>query len=438
MRLVADLHVHSRYSRATSPSLEPEALGKWARIKGLGLVGTGDCAHPAYLAELREVLEEAEGGFYRLKPGARGCGATGHAVLDGPAARDVSDVRFAVTGEISTIYKDRGKTRKVHHLVILPGLDAAAAFQAKLTKVGNIGSDGRPILGLSSRDLLAVLLEADERSILVPAHIWTPWFSALGSRSGYDSIDECYVDLAGRVGAVETGLSSNPPMNWALSSLDRFAIVSSSDAHSAGKLGREATIFDMEASFAGLRDALSGAVGGPLGRVAGTIEFFPQAGKYHLGGHRACGIVLPPAESAASGGLCPSCGKPLTPGVSGRVAELADRPVDERAPCPDGSGEGNRRPYLSLLPLADLLSELLGTGPGSKRVAAAYDALIDAAGSELELLANLGLDEIAAMEAPGIAGVLLAEAVGRVRRGMVSISPGYDGKYGEIRVLGRA
>jgi DNA helicase II / ATP-dependent DNA helicase PcrA len=441
MRLVADLHVHSSYSRATSPRLRPDYLDRWARIKGVDLVGTGDCTHPAYLARLRDLLEEGEGGFYRLRPEARRAFDGGEALAeslpeagvrggDGPAA-----ARFAVTGEISTIYSDRGRTRKVHHLVVLPSLDAAAAFQARLERVGNIASDGRPILGLSSRDLFELLLEADERSILVPAHIWTPWFSALGSRSGYDSIDECYGDLASRIGAIETGLSSNPPMNWALSSLDRFAIVSNSDAHSPDKLGREATVLELEDSYEGLRDALSGAEGGSRGRVAGTLEFFPQEGKYHYDGHRACGVVLSPEESARAAGICPACGKPLTPGVSGRVSELADRPVDEYAPCPPGGEVGNRRPYRSLIPLAELLGELLGTGPGSKKVAASYNALIEAAGSELELLAGLDIPGIESIRSGGVPGPLLAEAIGRMRGGAVHISPGYDGEYGIIRAF---
>jgi DNA helicase II / ATP-dependent DNA helicase PcrA len=441
MRLVADLHVHSSFSRATSPRLRPDYLDRWARIKGVDLVGTGDCTHPAYLARLRDLLEESEGGFYRLKEEARRAFDAGEALAEalpeaglrdggGPAA-----VRFAVTGEISTIYCDRGRTRKVHHLVVLPSLDAAAAFQARLERVGNIVSDGRPILGLSSRDLFRLLLEADERSILVPAHIWTPWFSALGSRSGYDSIDECYGDLASRIGAIETGLSSNPPMNWALSSLDRFAVVSYSDAHSPDKLGREATVLELEDSYEGLREALSGAEGGGRGRVAGTIEFFPQEGKYHYDGHRACAVVMSPEESARAAGICPACGKPLTPGVSGRVAELADRPVDENAPCPPGGEAGNRRPYRSLIPLAELLGELLGTGPGSKKVAASYNALVEAAGSELALLTEREVPEIESMRSGSVPGPLLAEAIERMRGGAVHISPGYDGEYGVIRAF---
>jgi len=432
MRIIADLHIHSRYSRATSSSLTLPRLERWARLKGLDLVGTGDCTHPAWLEEMRENLEPAEEGLFRLKEGARRDFDAGEGLAE-PSASSPPP-RFIVTGEISTIYSRDGKTRKIHHLVILPSLDAAAAFQAGLESIGgNVRSDGRPILGLDSRDLFARLLEADDRAILVPAHVWTPWFSALGARSGFDSIDECYGDLASRIGAIETGLSSNPPMNWALSSLDRFAIVSNSDAHSPAKLGREATIFDAEPSYRAIAEALGG--GGPKGRVAGTVEFFPQEGKYHYEGHRACGVALSPGESAAAGGICPACGKRLTPGVLGRVAELADRPIDEFEPCPPDTSGTNRRPYHSLIPLPEILAELVGVGAASKKVSAAYGALIAVAGSELSLLMDRDLKELETLGCPGLSGELLAEAVGRMRSGKVSIKPGYDGEYGSIRVF---
>jgi uncharacterized protein (TIGR00375 family) len=438
VRIVADLHIHSRFSLATSPKLTVPHLDRWARIKGIDLVGTGDCTHPAWLAELQESMEDAEDGFFVLKEALRGKFDAREALAEGlPAGRGGAGgggkVRFVLTGEISTIYSRDGRTRKVHHLVILPDFAAAAAFQSALERVGNIASDGRPILGLDSRDLLAMLLDADDRSLLVPAHVWTPWFSALGARSGFDSIAECYGDLSPRIGAIETGLSSNPPMNWAVSSLDRYSIISNSDAHSPEKLGREATIIDMDPSFRALAQALSG--GGPEGDIRETVEFFPQEGKYHYDGHRACGVVLDPAACAAAGGLCPSCGKPLTPGVLRRVAELADRPVAEDAPCPAETAGTNRRPYRSLIPLPELIGELLGCGPASKKAAAAYGALIEGAGSEFSLLLDLGIDDISKLSAPGVSGELLAAAVGRMRRGEVFVQPGYDGEYGAIRAF---
>ncbi|MDR1574641.1 MAG: UvrD-helicase domain-containing protein [Treponema sp.] len=442
MRVRADLHIHSHYSRATSGKLTPPYLERWARIKGIDLVGTGDCIHPLWLAELRELLEDAESGLYVLKSAARAAFDAGPGLYspegrlprpggetgDDPAGS--SRPRFVLTGEISTIYKREGRTRKVHHLALLPDFKAAAAFQAVLERVGNIRSDGRPILGIDSRDLLAMLLDTDERALLIPAHIWTPWFSALGANSGFDSIDECYRDLACHIPAIETGLSSNPPMNWAVRALDRFAVISNSDAHSPDKLGREATVFDMEWSFASLGAALRS------GRISETIEFFPQEGKYHYDGHRACGVFLTPEAAAGAEGRCPACGKPLTRGVMGRVRELADRPVDEGAPFVAEAGlTDKRRPYRSLIPLKEILGELLETGPASKKVDAAYSALIEKAGSEFALLLDAEAGEIETLRLGGLSGELLAEAISRMRSGTVSIKPGYDGLYGRIRVF---
>ena len=478
MRIIADLHIHSRFSRATSPKLTLPYIERWARIKGINLVGTGDCTHPAWLKELNEQLEPTEGGFFKLKDSVREEFDASKALMEGlpdsklwaawnerlqPGRPSQGSVRFVLTGEISTIYTRDGKTRKIHHIVILPDLKAAAAFQARLSRTGNISSDGRPILGMDSRDLFTALLDSDERSILVPAHIWTPWFSALGARSGFDSIEECYGgELSSRIGAIETGLSSNPPMNWAVSSLDEFAIISNSDAHSPEKLGREATIIDMEESFASLYEALTrkesdsteahskvagraaasatraaiGAVAAATtGAVLGTIEFFPQEGKYHYDGHRACKVFLSPEESTKLDGRCPVCGKPLTPGVMRRVTELADRPVDENAPYPADFEGTNRRPYWSLIPLPELLAELLGTGSNSKKVATAYRGIIEQAGSEFALLMDKSEEEIKAIQTVGLSGELLALSIGRMRAGKVSIKPGYDGEYGIIHVF---
>jgi uncharacterized protein (TIGR00375 family) len=451
MRIIADLHLHSHFSRATSPRLSPPFLDRWARIKGIGLLGTGDCTHPRWLGELRAQLEEGEEGLYVLKKKVRKDFDAGPALTEalpnpGQSALSPAEApRFVLTGEISTIYKRGDKTRKVHHLVLLPDFKAAAAFQTRLEQVGNIVSDGRPIIGIDSRDLLSLLLETDERAILVPAHIWTPWFSALGAKSGFDSIDECYRDLADRIPAVETGLSSNPPMNWALKSLDRFSIISNSDAHSPDKLGREATVFEMPLSYSGLGEALrqrsrgqtGGGKRGDRPRIIETIEFFPQEGKYHYDGHRKCGCYESPTEAAAGNGLCPVCGKPMTRGVMGRVLELADRPVDESAPCPPSSGKTNRRPYRSLIPLREMLGELLETGGASKKVMAAYTALIEKAGSEFSLLMDMSPGELTGLSCPGVPGELLAAAVTRMRSAQVFIEPGYDGEYGVIRVFPR-
>jgi superfamily I DNA/RNA helicase/PHP family Zn ribbon phosphoesterase len=463
MRIIADLHIHSPYSRATSRRNSPAYLDRWTRIKGISLAGTGDCTHPQWLAELREALTEAEEGFYVLKDEFRRDFDRGPALTEelptpaldskagGSQVQDVRGhpVRFVLSGEISTIYSRDGKTRKVHHVILLPDFEAAAAFQTRLERVGNIRSDGRPILGLDSRDLLELLLESDPRSILIPAHIWTPWFSALGGRSGFDSIDDCYRDLAPHIHAIETGLSSNPPMNWAVSSLDRFSIISNSDAHSPEKLGREATILEMDPSYAALAAALSGfgtgateavALAGTLSRepatgpaILETVEFFPQEGKYHYDGHRLCSVSLGPEAAAALEGMCPVCGKPMTPGVMGRVQELADRPVSEDAPCPADSENTNRRPYRSLIPLPEILGEILDVGTASKRVSQAYGMLIEKAGSEFAILMDKSIGDLEKLNCPGISGERLASAVDRMRRGEVSITPGYDGEYGIIR-----
>jgi DNA helicase II / ATP-dependent DNA helicase PcrA len=435
LKIIADIHIHSPWSRATSSRLSPASLERWAGIKGIGLLGTGDCTHPKWIEELRDNLEDNDSGsgFYKLKEKARSEFDAGPALAEGlprpgHALQQEPDVHFVLTGEISTIYKKAGKTRKVHHVVVLPDFRAAAVFNAKLERLGNIHSDGRPILGLDSEDLLSLLLEADDRALLIPAHIWTPWFSVLGAKSGFDSIEECYGSLASHIPAIETGLSSNPPMNWALSGLDRYAIISNSDAHSPDKLGREATVFDMELSYDSFRNALYS------NGITATIEFFPQEGKYHYDGHRSCGICLGPEEAAQRNGICPVCGKPLTRGVMGRVLELADRPVDDSSPCPEEQS-GNTRPYYSLIPLKEIIGELLESGGASKKVEAAYGTLIEKAGNEFSLLLNMSLEKIETLSCPGISGELLAKAIGRMRRGEVSISPGYDGEYGVIRTF---
>ncbi len=371
MKIVADLHIHSHYSRATSKNLTFEHLARWAQLKGVQVVGTGDIGHPGWLQEMRDKLVPAEPGLYRLKD------EYAHEVQRTvpPACQGI--VRFLLGGEISNIYKKAGadgqpRTRKVHNVVFAPDLDAVAALQARLEKIGNIRSDGRPILGLDSRDLLETLLEVDPACHLIPAHIWTPWFSLLGSKSGFDRVDECFGDLTSHIFAVETGLSSDPPMNWRVSQLDRYTLVSNSDAHSPEKLAREATLFDTELSYPAIFGALQ--TGDP-GTYRGTVEFFPEEGKYHLDGHRACGIVWEPATTREHGGACPVCGKEVTIGVMHRVEELADRPAG-RAPL-------RTYPFNSLIPLAEVLGEVLGVGAGSGRVEQEMQKLLARLGPEL-------------------------------------------------------
>ena len=413
MKLVADIHLHSHYSRATSKDLTLEHLWKWAQIKGVQVVATGDVAHPGWLAELRDKLEPAEAGLFRLK---REHAAT---VAEEVPASCRGTVRFLIGGEISNIYKKYDRTRKVHNIVFSPSFDATARLQDELEKIGNIRSDGRPILGLDSRDLLEIVLQVDERCHLIPAHIWTPWFSILGSKSGFDSVRECYADLTPHIFAVETGLSSDPPMNWRVSWLDDYTLISSSDAHSPQKLAREATCFDTELSYDALFDALRS---GDRSRYGGTIEFFPEEGKYHLDGHRKCGVCWEPATTRAHDGRCTACGKPVTVGVYHRMEELADRPRGARPQCAG--------PFASLIPLPEALAEVLGVGPNSKRVQREYWRLVERLGPELTILQDAPLEEI---DAAG--GAVLAEGIRRMRAGEVRAQSGYDGEYGVIRMF---
>ena len=294
---IADLHIHSRFSRATSRDCDLPHLDWWARRKGIQLIGTGDFTHPAWRAEMREQLVPAGEGVYALREGL---------TMEGTAPGAAP--RFVVTGEISCIYKRHGRTRKVHNLILLPSLEAAEELSVRLEAIGNIHSDGRPILGLDSRDLLEITLDTCPEAVFIPAHIWTPHFSLFGAFSGFDAIEECFEDLTPYIHALETGLSSDPPMNWRISALDGYALISNSDAHSPAKLGREANLLDIEPSYAGLSDALQGRSPAAL---TGTLEFFPEEGKYHWDGHRACGLCLEPGETEACGGRCPVCGKKM-------------------------------------------------------------------------------------------------------------------------------
>ncbi|MFM7174538.1 MAG: UvrD-helicase domain-containing protein [Caldilinea sp.] len=416
MPLIADLHIHSYYSRATSKDLTLEQLWKWAQLKGIGVVATGDIAHPGWLAEIQQKLIPAEPGLFCLR--AEFAAAVADQVP--PACR--GEVRFLLGGEISNIYKRHGKTRKVHNLLFAPDLDAVGRLQTRLERIGNIRSDGRPILGLDSRDLLETALEVDERCHLIPAHIWTPWFALLGSMSGFDSVEACFGDLTPYIFALETGLSSDPPMNWRVSSLDRYTLVSSSDAHSPQKLGREATLFSCALSY----DALFAALhSGDPATFQGTVEFFPEEGKYHIDGHRGCGIRWEPAVTRAHAGRCPVCGKEVTVGVLHRVESLADRG--------DGASPPRPHPFARLVPLPELLGELFETGSASRRVQREYHHLLAALGPELAILRELPLDTLAA-----VGGPRLAQGIDRMRRGQVDAEAGYDGEYGVVRVFSRA
>jgi DNA helicase-2/ATP-dependent DNA helicase PcrA len=410
MEVIADLHLHSRFSIATGREADLEHLDLWGRYKGVQLVGTGDCTHPEWLRELAAKLEPVSEGTYGLKEEL-----SLSLNLRGPQWEETSRVRFVLTGEVSTIYKKAGRVRKVHLLLLLSGLQSAVALSERLGRLGNVTSDGRPILGLDARKVLELVLELDPQALVIPAHIWTPWFSVLGSKSGFDSLEECFEEGVAHIHALETGLSSDPAMNWRVSALDRFLLISNSDAHSPPKLGREANILHVPPTYPDLAQALRTREG-----FGGTIEFFPQEGKYHLDGHRHCGLRLTPEEARALGGVCPKCGKSLTYGVMHRVLDLADRPAGARSPA--------ARPFESLIALPEILREVLGLGSSSgQKVRRRYFRLLEKLGPELQILRRASLTELARE-----GGDLLARGIERMRRGEVHIAGGYDGAYGEI------
>ena len=405
---IADLHIHSRYSRATSKDCTPEHLDLFARRKGIHIVGTGDFTHPAWREELGEKLEPAEDGLYVLKDEYRICDETG---------RDEMLPRFVITGEISSIYKKNGKVRKVHSLILLPGLEEAEVISRKLEAIGNIHSDGRPILGLDCRDLLEIVLELCPEAIFVPAHIWTPHFSLFGAFSGFDTVEECFGDLSPYIHAMETGLSSDPPMNWRVSALDSYHLISNSDAHSPAKLGREANLLDIEMSYQGLYDAIQKGQG-----LSGTIEFFPEEGKYHFDGHRKCNLCLSPADTERYQGVCPVCGRKITIGVSHRVEQLADRA--------EGYIRADARPFESLVPLPEVIGASVGHSAASAGVQKEYLNMLRRLGPEFDILRNIPLEEIRS-----VSGYLISEGIGRLREGKVERIPGFDGEYGTIKLF---
>ena len=408
MKTIADLHIHSRFSMATRREGTPENLDFWARKKGISLIGTGDFTHPVWREELKERLVTEGNGLYRLRD---------EYVKEESRKFPGKGTRFVVSGEISSIYKKNGKTRKVHNVILLPSLEAADAMAQRLEKIGNIHSDGRPILGLDSHDLLEMMLDVCPEGILIPAHIWTPHFSVLGAKSGFDSVEECFEELAPYIHALETGLSSDPAMNWRISKLDRYQLVSNSDAHSPSKLGREANLLDIDCSYEGLYRAIQTGEG-----LEGTVEFFPEEGKYHFDGHRKCGVSLSPVEAERLGGICPVCGKKLTMGVDHRVEQLADRA--------EGFVKKDGKKYESLVPLPEVISACMGYSTASKKVQGCFEQMIQTLGTEFDILRNVPSEDI-----KSCAGERIAEGIENVRTGNVKRIPGYDGEYGKIELF---
>ncbi|MBN2016411.1 DNA helicase UvrD [Candidatus Dojkabacteria bacterium] len=411
MRFYADLHIHSRFSRACSKQLTLSEIYKWCRLKGVSVIATGDYTHPEWLAEIKEQLSENNNGLYELdKNLAKEIDSLIPESCKGP-------VRFLLSTEISLIYKKKDRVRKVHNVILAPRIEVVEKLNKKLAKIGNLQADGRPILGLDARDLLEIVLETSEECILIPAHIWTPWFSIFGDKSGFDSIKECFEDLSDHIYAIETGLSSDPAMNWMIKELDNITIISNSDAHSPEKIAREANIFDCKLSFTEIIDAIKKNDK----RFKGTLEFYPEEGKYHYDGHRSCNVRQDPKETIKTQAICPKCKKRLTVGVLNRVFQLAQRKRGEKSP--------NAKHYFNIIPLKEILSEIMGKGPATKTVNDEYFKILARFGSELGVLQEIPATKLSKHSD------ILAQAISRMRAGSIDIQPGYDGLYGEISIF---
>ena len=428
MKYICDFHIHSKYSRATSKEMDVLTINKWAKIKGIQIIGTGDFTHPLWLQELKENLEPAEPGLYKIKTRKQNNG------LDFKIGNSntFSEPRFILTVEISNIYSKKGKVRKIHNIIFAPDFETVEKINTQLGWIGNLKADGRPILGLDAKELVKIVLSISPDCLVVPAHVWTPWFSVFGANSGFDSLEECFEEYTKYIYAIETGLSSDPPMNWRLSALDNITLISNSDAHSPSKLGREANIFEGEKiNYKLIIEAIKKgakidkkAVGQQENglQLIQTIEFFPEEGKYHFDGHRNCGVCFSPEESKKHNNICPKCGKPLTIGVMHRVCELADRNP--------GEVPASAIPYKRLIPLEEIIADVLKIGTGTKQVIEIYRRLIKSIGPEFKVLLEAKKENLLAASSPEI-----AEAIIRVREGKVSLKPGFDGEFGKISIF---
>jgi uncharacterized protein (TIGR00375 family) len=400
MEFIADFHLHSKYSRATSQQMDLENLDKWAKIKGILVLGTGDFTHPLWLKELKEKLESAEPGLFKLK-------------------NSKSKTRFILTTEVSCVYFKKGKQRRIHLILFSPSIEVCEKINNYLKLYGDLNSDGRPTLSLDAKDLLKIVLNVSEDCLVVPAHMWTPWYSLFGSKSGFDSIEECFEEYSKYIFAGETGLSSDPKMNWRLSALDKITLISCSDAHSLPNIGREANVFNCNLSYFEIVKAIKEK---DKSKFLYTIEFYPEEGKYHYDGHRNCGVSLSPKETKKYNGICPVCARPLTIGVLNRVEQLADRP--------EGFVPENAIPFKNLIPLEEIIADALGQGVGTVEVEKEYKNLIEKFENEFNVLLNVPRSDLEAVTLPEI-----AEGIIRTREGKVFIEPGYDGVYGKIKIF---
>ena len=402
MNFIADFHLHSKYSRATSRDMDLENLDKWAQIKGIKILGTGDFTHPEWLRNLKERLKPAEQGLFCLK-------------------NNNSETRFMLTAEISCVYSKKGRTRKIHIIIFAPSFEVIEKINTHLSWIGNLKADGRPILGLDAKELAKIVLDISQECLIIPAHAWTPWFGIFGSKSGFDSIEECFEEYSKYIFSIETGLSSDPAMNWRLSALDKITLISNSDAHSPSRIGREANVFNTDISYSAIVEAIR--LKDPQ-KFLYTIEFFPQEGKYHYDGHRNCQISLSPQEAKKYNNTCPTCGKPLTVGVLNRVEQLADKK--------EGARPQNAIPFKNLVPLGEIIADALGVLPGTKQGALEYEKLVKEFRNELEILLDVSYSDLEKVTRPEI-----AEGIIKVREGKVKAIPGYDGVYGKIMIFGK-
>lgn len=399
MKFIADFHIHSKFSRATSEKTDLENIAKWAEIKGVKVIASGDFTHPQWIKSIKEELKPVESGLFQYKD---------------------SPTRFILSAEISCIYSKGGKVRKIHLVVLAPSIEVAEKINSELSRIGNLKSDGRPILGLDAKDLVKIVLNASSDCMVIPAHCMTPWFGLFGSKSGFDSLKECFEETSSSIYAVESGLSADPSMLWRIPDVRKISIVSNSDAHSPEKIGREANVFDTELDYYSIVEAIKTKKG-----FLETIEFYPQEGKYYGDGHRACNVCMDSKDSLRYNEICPVCGKPLTVGVMNRVDKLSDRPEGF---VPDGAV-----PFRSIVPLKEIIGEALGMGAGTKGVEAEYNKLINSFKSEFDILLEVPFEEL-----KEVAFSQVAEGIRRAREGKVNISPGFDGEYGKVKIFSEA
>ena len=395
-KFVADFHIHSRYSRACSKDLSVPELAKWATIKGIGVLGSGDFTHPLWLQELKDALHPTGSGLFKY-----------------------DNVHFILTSEVNTLFYRGGKAHQIHHVLVAPSFESVERINKELEAFGSLGLDGRPTLQMEAWRLVELVLGIEPRCLVVPAHAWTPWFAIFGSTSGFDSVEECFEHQAENIFALETGLSSDPAMNWRLKALDRYTLISNSDSHSARRIGREANVFDCEQTY----DAIAGAIKTKdRTKFLYTLEFFPEEGKYHFDGHRNCHVRFSPQETKRHGFRCPVCGRKVTVGVMHRIEELADRP--------DGIVPENAIPFRRIVALDEILADALGVGVGSQAVAREYQNLVYQCGTEFDVLLIRSEEELRkATTAKIVEGIL------RMRQGQVVVEPGYDGEYGKVRIF---